>query len=72
MLGFLLDPLEWSRDQVRAWLQFTMKQFKITLTQEIESIFDEDGKQLSRLNEMDFINRIPEVNLIRHMMDAQI
>lgn len=72
VLGFLLDPLEWSRDQVRAWLQFTMKQFKITLTQEIESIFDEDGKQLSRLNEMDFINRIPEVNLIRHMMDAQI
>lgn len=58
-----LDPLEWSREQVRAWLQFTMKQFKIQLTQDIEHVFDEDGKQLSRLNEIDFVNRIPEVNL---------
>lgn len=56
-----LDPTEWSCDQVRAWLQFTIKQFKITLTQDIDGIFDEDGKQLLRLNEIDFINRIPEV-----------
>lgn len=68
-----LDPLEWSREQVRAWLQFTMKQFKITLTQDIESIFDEDGKQLSRLNEIDFINRIPQVNFeLIKSMKAQI
>lgn len=46
---------------MRAWLQFTIKQFKITLTQDIERIFDEDGKQLLRLNEIDFVNRIPEV-----------
>lgn len=49
---------------MRAWLQFTIKQFKITLAQEIESVFDEDGKQLLRLNEIDFINRIPEVTCI--------
>lgn len=55
------DPQEWSRDQVHAWLQYTVKQFKITLTQDIQNIFDEDGKQLSRLNEMDFVNRIPQV-----------
>lgn len=40
-----------------------MKQFKILINQTIESIFDEDGKQLSRLNEIDFVNRIPQVNL---------
>lgn len=47
---------------MRAWLQFTIKQFKITLTQDIEQIFDEDGKQLMRLNEIDFVSRTPEVN----------
>lgn len=46
---------------MRAWLQFTIKQFKITLPQDIEGAFDEDGKQLLRLNEIDFLNRIPEV-----------
>lgn len=64
-----LDPQEWSRDQVRAWLQFTMKQFKIALSQDIESIFDEDGKQLSRLNEIDFINRIPQVSNCMQLVD---
>lgn len=38
-----------------------MKQFELSLTQDIENIFDEDGRQLSRLNEIDFINRIPQV-----------
>lgn len=56
-----VDPQEWSRDQVRAWLQYMMKQFKISITQDIENIFDEDGPQLSQLNEIDFINRIPQV-----------
>ena len=47
---------------MRAWLQYTIKQFKITLAQDIEGVFDEDGKQLLCLNEIDFVNRIPEVN----------
>lgn len=59
-----LDPQEWSRDQVRAWLQYTMKQFKISITQDIENVFDEDGRQLSRLNEIDFVNRIPQVIIL--------
>lgn len=46
---------------MRAWLQFEIKQFKLTLAQDIDRVFDEDGKQLLRLNEIDFINRIPEV-----------
>lgn len=58
------DPQEWSRDQVHAWLQYTMKQFKISITQDIESVFDEDGRELSRLNEIDFVSRIPQVNLL--------
>lgn len=56
------DPQDWSRDQVHAWLQYTMKQFKISITQDIETVFDEDGRQLSRLNEIDFVTRIPQVN----------
>lgn len=62
------DPQEWSRDQVHAWLQYTMKQFKISITQDIETVFDEDGRQLSRLNEIDFISRIPQVNLMPFLL----
>lgn len=58
---FISDPQEWTRDQVRSWLQFTMKQFEITSNEDMKNIFDEDGRELSRLNEIDFISRIPQV-----------
>lgn len=57
---------------MRAWLQFTIKQFKIVLTQDIERTFDEDGKQLLRLNEIDFVNRIPEVTYTRPYVYALV
>ncbi|XP_031616716.1 DNA-binding protein D-ETS-4 isoform X2 [Contarinia nasturtii] len=59
-LNISSDPQEWNRDQVRAWLQFTMKQFEISSNKDMKNIFDEDGKELSRLNEIDFISRIPQ------------
>lgn len=34
------------------------------MNQDIERIFDEDGKQLLRLNEIDFVHRTPEVKYI--------
>lgn len=56
-----IDPEEWNCDQVRAWLQFTAKQFKLPSMPDIERVFTEDGVQLSQLNEIDFINRLPQV-----------
>lgn len=57
----IADPEKWNRDQVRAWLQFTVKQFKLPSMPDIERVFSEDGVQLSQLNEIDFINRLPQV-----------
>lgn len=55
------DPEKWSCSQVQSWLKFTLKQFKFASAQNIELIFNEDGQQLSSLNENDFINRMPQV-----------
>lgn len=66
MLSFakITDPQEWTRLQVHAWLQFTIKQFKLSPIQNIESIFMEDGAQLASLTELDFINRLPQVRIV--------
>lgn len=61
ILLLFADPERWNRDQVRAWLQFTVKQFKLPSMPDIERVFTEDGVQLSQLNEIDFINRLPQV-----------
>lgn len=55
-----LDPEKWNNKQVQSWIMFTMKQFKLPSTENIERLFNENGVQLSRLTENDFINRIPQ------------
>lgn len=45
---------------MQAWIMFTMKQFKLPSAESIDRLFAENGAQLSRLTEIDFVSRIPQ------------
>lgn len=55
----ITDPQKWDREQVQVWLKFMLEQYVTTSpVPNIEYIFNEDGEQLSLLNQVDFTNRL--------------
>lgn len=58
---FVLDPQQWTVDQVQAWLQSTVNQFELPAIHDIARLFPEDGVAFARLSDEEFSKRIPQV-----------
>lgn len=63
MVFFVTDPKEWTTEQVQSWLRSTIKQFKMQLIPNMETLFPENGNELSQLTEDEFVQRCPQVSL---------
>lgn len=57
---FVADPSQWSSDDVRAWLLWTLRQFDLDPVP--MEYFSMDGTSLSSLTEEQFQQRAPQVN----------
>jgi hypothetical protein len=53
------DPLQWSNEDVKAWLLWTLRQYSLPLVP--VEYFTMDGSHLATLTEQDFIQRAPQV-----------
>ncbi len=58
-----IDPQQWTTSQVQAWLQLTIKQFKLTSVPEMDILFPEDGAALLNLTDEEFVKRLPQVSI---------
>lgn len=59
------NPYDWSEQQVQLWIKWTVKQFKLEPVMKSEILFPENGQMFATLSDDDFIQRTPEVNLLR-------
>jgi hypothetical protein len=55
------DPREWSRDDVRSWLLWTLQQFSIPMSQVDLDLWTMDGAQFLQMGEEEFRARLPQV-----------
>ena len=57
---FFLDPMCWTKEHVKQWIQWAVKEFSL---KEIEvGRFDMDGRELCRLTREDFMKLAPAYN----------
>ncbi|XP_077286772.1 DNA-binding protein Ets98B isoform X2 [Arctopsyche grandis] len=57
-LGISQDPLQWSGEDVKAWLLWTLRQYSLPIVP--VEYFSMDGARLAALSEQDFIQRAPQ------------
>jgi hypothetical protein len=60
MLSISSDPHEWSTEDVRSWLFWTVQQFSIPMSLLNLDLWNMDGQAFIQLSEQDFKRRLPQ------------
>lgn len=55
---FVLDPVEWTKQDVQTWMDYTFSEFNISDRPNLTSRFEEDGASLTTFTEKEFVNRL--------------
>lgn len=54
----VLDPVEWTKQDVQTWMDYTLSEFNISDRNNLISRFEENGTSLTVFTEKEFVNRL--------------